>query len=627
MSENQETIHPYFDQLHDMLRRSFDLYCRRIIPESLAWDGAMFITDRNASYITGCVFGDFPDEQNRELPLRAGESWRCEHIGMNAVGVSAQSRKPEFIIDKNHSSYPLQNYHTLSTPIFSKSGDMISIFGLVLHPAGAGQEYYLLVQSLSAAYYSSLDIFQIESESQKRDIVFQAAKKMYSKIDAECVLSEVIHCLKETFPNIDIELYLSQDKPGYSLPVKPLCFQGSGNELCTRAYMEARLISNLQSNEYPSLVAAPLVGKQGVYGVLYLKSSDVRLDETDIQLISMIADSAGTAFENARLYEQSNLLIKELSLINEITVRLNQSLKLNEIFNYASNELIHIFDADFCCILQLDKESGKMVVQTSNLPEMNNEIFSMDYGFSGVVYHTREPLIISDYLSEPKVNSKLMEKTGSRSLLASPIMVDGEVVGVILITHRQPSFFSYNNYKLLQVLSVHIGLAIANASLHSEVRRMVITDQLTGLYTRHYLDEQVNMSQRKDFCGSLIVIDIDYFKQVNDTYGHQIGDKILKEVSYIIRSSVREKDIAARWGGEEIAIYLPQSTVEQTIRIAERIRIRVAAETEPQVTISCGIADWSWEDEKISVETLFCKADMALYDSKNSGRNQIRIGK
>jgi diguanylate cyclase (GGDEF)-like protein len=267
-----------------------------------------------------------------------------------------------------------------------------------------------------------------------------------------------------------------------------------------------------------------------------------------------------------------------------------------------------------------------MIVQSSNLPELARDTFTLDYGFAGIMLRTKEPLIISDYVNNPKVRSKLMESTGARSMIGSPIIVGSEVVGVILMAHRRAHYFSYNNYKLLQVLSGHIGLAITNASLHAEVRRMVITDNLTGLYARHYLDEQINLLQKKDFCGSLIVVDIDHFKSINDTYGHQTGDQILKQVSRIIRSSIRDTDIAARWGGEELAVYLPQLTIDQTIGIAERICRRIEQETEPLVTASCGISQWSWEDEKISVESLFYRADMALYEAKRSGRNQIKIG-
>jgi diguanylate cyclase (GGDEF)-like protein len=101
----------------------------------------------------------------------------------------------------------------------------------------------------------------------------------------------------------------------------------------------------------------------------------------------------------------------------------------------------------------------------------------------------------------------------------------------------------------------------------------------------------------------------------------------LKQVSLIIKTSIREGDIAARWGGEEMAIYLPEVMVEQAMRVAERIRLRVQSETEPKVTISSGISVWTRnQPEKLTVESIFYKADMALYQAKHGGRNQVKIG-
>lgn len=124
----------------------------------------------------------------------------------------------------------------------------------------------------------------------------------------------------------------------------------------------------------------------------------------------------------------------------------------------------------------------------------------------------------------------------------------------------------------------------------------------------------------------MIIVDIDQFKQVNDTYGHQTGDKILQQVCTIVKSSIRKTDIAARWGGEELAIYLPGADAENAYRIAETIRLRAAMDTDPAVTVSCGIAEWTKGDGKVSVESLFYEADMALYKAKNNGRNQTQIG-
>jgi diguanylate cyclase (GGDEF)-like protein len=573
------------------------------------------------------------DNQNVILELISSEEYDlCDNTLRQGIENCLKSGQFEFASPSDKTLgirvMPIQIESDATIGTFGVVGALYETdFSTMFHALYTSYIPYILLQAEKhASQFLVLQKHQMEQESMKKDMIFEIAQRLHAMSDVDSVLTEVIQRIKELYPLVSINLFLSQDNQNSSLTVKPLNFVGAEEDICTRAFLGGTLIHQPSLVPHETELAAPLTGKQGVYGVLHLHALPAQFDSKDIQFIQMLAGIAGTAFENAKLYEQSNFLVSELRLINEITTRLNQSLKLSEIFDFASSELMTIFGAEFSCILQMDKNENEMVVQASNLPAMFQEKYAIDYGFSGLIYTTKEPVIISDYWSNPKVQSKLMEVSGSRSLIASPIIVENEVVGVILVAHRCPNFFTYDNYKLLQILSGHIGLTIANASLHAEVKRMVITDNLTGLYARHYLDEQVNSFQKKDFCGSLIVVDIDNFKGVNDTHGHQIGDKILIQVSGIIKTCIRDSDIAARWGGEELAIYLPQVSIVQAVRIAERIRHRVVSETNPKVTVSCGVSDWHWEDEKISVELLFYKSDMALYKAKNEGKNQIKTG-
>jgi diguanylate cyclase (GGDEF)-like protein len=515
-----------------------------------------------------------------------------------------------------------------------------AVFGVFTYISSNGSQMdltQLLGCSLhfrSCFYYKFEQIFvkdlllqqqRAEKEAKKRNELFQAAKRLYDQIDVSSVLSELLRSLEMLYPSSKVHLYLSQDHLNGDPRVKPLVFKNAEHDIVAKAFLNGKSVSE-KDRDGTLRLAVPMTGKQAAYGVLCMSIGPGKWDEADLPAFLLLADTSGSAFENAKLYEQSNLLINELRLINELTKRLNQSLRLKEIFQFATSELLTIFDADFCCVLQLNKDKNQFVVMSSNFPALTSEHFSPDYGFCGIVYRTREPLIISDYWHTRVVTSKLMDNTGSRSLIAAPILADNEVVGVILVAHKAPNFFSYENYKLLQVMSTHIGIAVTNASLHAEVRRMVITDNLTGLHARHYLNEQILNRQRKDPFGSLILVDIDLFKRVNDTFGHQVGDRILIQVSDIIRNSIRHGDIAARWGGEELAVYLPGIRAEQAYRIAERIRLQVEKETDPVVTVSCGVSEWTFEDDKISVESLFYRADMALYEAKHNGRNCIYVG-
>lgn len=592
--------------------------------EALHFKGLVFAVAENGAIIAHETIGEGVDGWDRfDEPI----SWDEENaLGPNAIGRSMKTLATQFVSYDEHTSPSLNDVHSVASTLTISTGNRLTI-GLLVCKTTEQSDALRMLNRFTYVIENTLVRQKADAairEINDRNKLLHAIKTLHSLIDVNSVLAGALESLQSIYPDVDVDLFLSQDNHNTKLSVKPLVLDDTEDDICALAFMTGTV--QLQRGDEHVVIAAPLVGKQGVYGVFQLTFDAAKYRSDDIEFVSEIADAAGTAFENAKLYEQSNLLISELRLINEITRRLNQSLKLQDIFSFASNELIKIFDANYGCILKLDRASDHFVVEATNLPSFTNEIISTSYGFSSIVYKTKEPLIISDYSQSKNVESKLMLQTNSRSLIATPIIVNYEVVGAIFVTHREPNFFTYENYKLLQVITVHIGLAIANASLHAELRRMVITDNLTSLYTRSYLDEQVALMQKRDYCGALIMVDIDYFKEINDTYGHQVGDRVLIQIGKIVVANIRETDIAARWGGEELAIYLPLARLEHTQKIAERIRLSILNETDPPVTVSCGIALWHCEDETISVESLFYRADMALYKAKNEGRNRTIIG-
>jgi diguanylate cyclase (GGDEF)-like protein len=555
-----------------------------------------------------------------------------------AVEAALVSGRAE-MIRADQGQAPQSTWDSIAVPVFSKSDGIVCAILACLFPGGTVQESDLKLLQAASLHYRSCVYRKFEHlfvssildeqkmgmrEEKKREILFEALRRLNDHLEVEQVLAEIINSVELINPTGKVDLLLSQDYCSTNEKVKPLAFHELGMELSRQAFLDGKMRNEMLDG--CRKLAIPLTGKQGVYGVLRMEVPEADFDELDLRILKILAGSAGAAFEKARLHEQANTLVGELRLINELAKRMNSSLKLSETLQFASSEFLKIFRADYCCILQLNHAKNEFVVMTSNTPHMIGESFPVDYGFVGIMWSTKEPIILSDYDSTSPVHSKMMSETGARSLLASPLVLNGEMIGAVMISHREPNHFSYDNYKMLQVLSTHLGLAVSNANLHAEVRRMVITDNLTGLFARHYLNERISKRQNRDATGSLILLDIDHFKKVNDTYGHQVGDEILKQVSHIIRTSIRDGDIAARWGGEEMAIYLPEVGFEVTKKVAERIRRRVEQETNPSVTVSCGMSEWHATDERISVESLFYRADMALYEAKHKGRNRVAIG-
>ncbi len=479
-----------------------------------------------------------------------------------------------------------------------------------------------VAEKSSCALWRAIMSDDLRREASKKDLLYQLMSKIQASIDVNDVLHEIVTSIPSLYPYFSVELFLTVE-PNATTPVKQLSFQEVEPSTSTKAYLEGRLIAEEvgEGDQRVTVIAAPLLGKQGIYGVLQVTSEQpISLSQHEKDYISILADTAGTAFENAQLYQQSRNLIRELRLINEMARQLNKSLDLKEILDFVTEMMQATFDAEFCAILRKQPGEDKFDVLSSSVPAFNGTVVNaLEKPFQQIM-QSKQTLL----LAQPGTGPLPFSLFSCCSLMGVPLVVEGEISGVLLVADSRYHFFSFDDYKLLEIFGQHASLAMTNAVLHNEMERMVITDNLTGLFTRRYLNERVRASLEKDSYGSLILIDIDYFKTVNDTFGHQVGDEVLIQVSDLIRHSIRDSDIAARWGGEELAVYLPRVDKATAHSVAERIRECVEQETSPRVTISCGLAKWNRElDVNLSVEALFHQADIALYEAKNSGRNQV----
>jgi diguanylate cyclase (GGDEF)-like protein len=208
------------------------------------------------------------------------------------------------------------------------------------------------------------------------------------------------------------------------------------------------------------------------------------------------------------------------------------------------------------------------------------------------------------------------------SLMAIPMLNGGMAHGVIIILQENKYAFSFDNFKLMQSLVHHFTLSLTNSKLNEKLKEVAITDHLTQLFTRNHLEEGIQQHLSNDEKGALIIVDIDDFKEINDTYGHHVGDKVIVQIASIINSHTGENDVPARWGGEELAIYLSNATIDEGVRIATQIRKQTENFTNPKVTLSCGVAIWD-STTKAELQDLFIRADNALYSAKKTGKNCV----
>ncbi|MCM3242559.1 diguanylate cyclase [Cytobacillus oceanisediminis] len=462
---------------------------------------------------------------------------------------------------------------------------------------------------------------KIASEEKRYKQLYRVTEKFHSSMDMDMVLGEIIYTLQEMYPTFTYYLLLSQDNNNHGdLPIRDLEYD-SENIAAMQAYVTGAVQFEDSLQEMRSVLYAPLKGKQGVYGVLQVIAPNTMIfPKNEIEFITLLANTAGSALENAQLYQQSKRLIADLQLINETSHRLNSNLRLTETMNYMADQILHSFDAEEAGFILINSENADVnVIQGSTEFFQTKEAEDYIHYIRKKIIKEKESLFIGDFSLQFEGAASLY-----KSIMAVPMTQSGVLKGFALVMHSSPYHFSFETFKLLQSLIHHSTLAFTNSMLREELEKMVVTDHLTKLYSRSYLDDRIHQSMNEDHEGTFMLVDIDDFKLVNDTYGHQVGDEIIIQVANLINSNIRSTDIGARWGGEELALYLPGVSLSAGVLIAERIVRKVCQITDPQVTISCGISYWS-RGKKDSYAALFKRADRALYTAKNTGKNKVII--
>ena len=217
---------------------------------------------------------------------------------------------------------------------------------------------------------------------------------------------------------------------------------------------------------------------------------------------------------------------------------------------------------------------------------------------------------------------------GAVNLGLVPLNADGRTIGLLCFVHglRRGSRIEQRVLSMIERFAAHAALALANANLLQKVVESAATDGLTGAANRRSFDERLraecDLAARRGTTVSLVLMDIDHFKSINDRFGHQTGDEVLRQVVERTRSRVRPDDLTARYGGEEFAILLPGTGTDDACELAERVRQEVAAHAEPvPATVSVGVA--TWQPGIDSPDALVAAADKALYQAKQTGRDRV----
>ncbi|HIE08663.1 MAG TPA: sensor domain-containing diguanylate cyclase [Armatimonadetes bacterium] len=354
----------------------------------------------------------------------------------------------------------------------------------------------------------------------------------------------------------------------------------------------------------------------------------------EVEYLELLARHVGVALENARIYEDLSQHVKQLSTLYEVGAALGTVINVDRLLNLIVDSVVKVTGAQICSLMLLDKKRKVLRIRVAKgLPRqvIKRTEVRLGEGISGWVAKTGEPLLIEDIEKHPIFRRKSMKRYTTKSLLSVPLKVRGEVIGVLNVNNKPTGPFTETDKNLLMLFASQAAVAIERANLYKNLERLATTDGLTGLYVHRYfqqeLAKELRRAKRYNRPLSLVMMDIDDFKRLNDTYGHPEGDLVLKEIARILRRHARQEDVVARYGGEEFAIILLETGKEGAMIAADRLRRAVEGHKfaldgkKVDVTVSAGVA--SFPEDADTKRELIDKADEALLEAKRRGKNRV----
>ncbi|MBU1044888.1 MAG: diguanylate cyclase [Candidatus Omnitrophica bacterium] len=346
-------------------------------------------------------------------------------------------------------------------------------------------------------------------------------------------------------------------------------------------------------------------------------------------------------FENKRLLSNLKKEKSKLETMLQLGHAMSSILNLDELSEFIVNKITAVLNAKICSLMLIDHEDETLVIKAAvGLDEaiIKTTRIKLGQSISGWVAQQGEPVLISNIEDDIQFGRTNLPKYETKSLLCIPLKVKDNILGVINVADKtiaeQENIFTEEDMHFLAIICNYAAIALENALLYGEVRKLAITDGLTNLYNHRYFQTNINSEvirvMRYPRPLSLIMFDIDFFKNFNDSYGHPMGDIVLTEIAKVIKKNVRKVDIACRYGGEEFAVILPETKIKEAILVAEKIRTTVEnlrfntgkGTKKEKMTLSGGVAQFKSGMTKVDFVR---SADDSLYKAKTEGKNKICV--
>lgn len=321
--------------------------------------------------------------------------------------------------------------------------------------------------------------------------------------------------------------------------------------------------------------------------------------------------------------------LKQLNTLIEMTALINSTFDIAEIKKRTVDAATTLLGAEAGSLLLRSPEGGLTfdIALGKKGEKLRSLRLQRGVGIAGWVLEHERAQIVNDVGKDPRFFKEADEISGykTKNLICVPVKSKDSTIGIIEVVNKKTGLFDKDDLEMLEALSNQVALAIENARLYEEA----VTDSLTGLYHHRYfelrLSEEIERAKRYAHPLSLIMIDIDHFKSINDRYGHQRGDVVLSSIANILRICTRKGDTVARYGGEEFAIIMPHISGKRAIAAAERLRKTIENIDFGGIKLTISIGVSFFEHEAMTKEQIIKLADNALYKAKKNGRNRVEV--
>jgi diguanylate cyclase (GGDEF)-like protein len=387
-----------------------------------------------------------------------------------------------------------------------------------------------------------------------------------------------------------------------------------------------------------SMLVVPMVHDEDLIGVITLSKLGLhQFDEDDLQLLTILADQAATAFAEADLMAETARLTAELRQLLDMSSALSRTLDPRAVADLMAAHLAEAVGADQAQISDWDRANDRLrtlgCYPVATRAEMDDFYPLGDYPVTRRVLEAGVIEVVdADSPDADEAEARLLRHDGMRGLVMLPLVVNDEAIGLVELVSAGRPTSDPGRITLARTMAHEAAMALENARMYETARNLADRDPLTGFYNHRYLQqrlaEEVVRAVRTRQPVSVVMLDLDDFKLVNDSFGHLYGDGVLVHVAARVRSVLRASDIAARYGGDEFALILPDTDRDAATQATERLLAAFrespfAADGRQAFPVGASIGISTHPADGRSATDLIAAADQRLYAAKNAGGNRI----